>query len=150
MAKKRASAPHSHSRVSLDGALEKLTASSYRVTRPRRDLLEAALGFNAPFSARDLEKKLRGFDPVTIYRTLPVFVELGILEKCDFSDEMTHYEVKMGHESHHHHHVVCTSCRKVEPLAACLIEGQEQLLRRLGYRDLKHRLEFSGLCPSCA
>ncbi len=149
------SARHSHSQPSLtvDEALTRLQSSSYRLTRPRRALLDAILKFAKPFSVPDLEKRLKGkngCDPVTIYRTLPIFAELGLLEKCDFSDEMTYYEVRHGLEGHHHHHVVCTKCSKVEPLEFCLVDGQEQQLKRLGYKNLKHRLEFSGICPTCS
>ena len=137
----------------LQAALEKISASPYRLTRPRRALLDMVLKQTKPFSAPDLEKKLKGkngCDAVTIYRTLPVFIELGLLERCDFSDQTAFYEVTHGHEGHHHHHIVCTTCKQVEPLKFCLVEGQEQVLKRLGYLNLKHRLEFSGLCPACA
>lgn len=137
----------------LTRAIERIKTSSYRLTRPRLALLETIFKQKKPFAARDLELKLsgkNGCDSVTIYRSLPVFVELGILEKCDFSDEKTHYEVKHEHHGHHHHHIVCTSCERVDSIETCVIEAQEQLLKKLGYKDLKHRLEFRGLCPSCA
>ena len=146
----------SHATLSLSEAISRIEASSYRLTRPRRALLEVILKLvGKPFSVPDIEKRLKGkngCDSVTIYRTLPIFVELGLLEKCDFSDEMSHYEVRPagGDERHHHHHVVCTGCRKVDALEFCLVDAQEQILKRLGYQNLKHRLEFSGLCPSCA
>lgn len=142
---------HEHAKPSLQDALKRIEESKFRLTKPRKALLETILKQKKPFSTPDLEAILKDdCDPVTIYRTLPVFVELGIIEKCDFADDMTHYEVVLGHKGHHHHHIVCTNCKKVEPLEFCIVEGQEQILKRLGYRNLKHRLEFSGLCPNCA
>ena len=134
-------------------ALERIEKSEYRLTRTRRALVETILKQKKPFSARDLERHLKGkadIDFVTIYRSLPVLVDLGIVERCDFADEMAHYEVSLGHEGHHHHHIVCSSCKKVEPLEFCIIASQEQLLQKLGYTDLKHRLEFTGRCPACS
>ena len=134
-------------------ALEMLESSKHRMTKSRKSLLLTILEQKEPFSAPHLVKLLsskRACDPVTIYRTLPVFEELGIIEKCDFSDDMAKYEVSLGHSGHHHHHVVCNSCHKVESLDFCVIEGQEQILKKLGYTGLTHRLEFSGKCPNCS
>ena len=145
--------PHAHDRPTFEQALARLESSSYKVTRPRRFVLEAIMQQRKPFSVATLAKILKGkkgCDQVTIYRSLPVFIELGLIEKCDFTDEMAHYEVAHGVDSHHHHHIVCTSCHKVEPLAMCLVETHQKALQSLGYRDLKHRLEFSGTCPACA
>jgi Fur family ferric uptake transcriptional regulator len=137
----------------LAKALALVNESEYRLTRPRKTLLETILLQTTPFSApmlTSLLKRKSGCDPVTIYRSLPIFEKLGIIEKCDFSDDMTMYEVSMGHSGHHHHHILCSSCKKVEPLEFCILEGQEQILKKLGYTSLKHRLEFVGVCPSCS
>jgi Fur family transcriptional regulator, ferric uptake regulator len=138
---------------SLEEALKIVTTSNYRLTRPRRALLETILLQKVPFSVPKLVallKRKNGCDPVTIYRTLQVFEELGIIEKCDFSEGIAHYEVSVGHGGHHHHHIVCTTCKKVEPLEFCILERQEQVLEKLGYTNLKHRLEFVGVCPRCS
>lgn len=142
----------------LQEALKRLEASTYRSTRPRRQMLEAIFQQSGPFSVQSLEKHLnrskkqQSCDTVTIYRTLPVFEDLGIIERCDFSDEMSHYEVSLHHagHNHHHHHFVCKACKKIEPLDFCMAESQEQVLRKLGYSNLTHRLEFTGVCPTCS
>lgn len=139
----------------LKQALERMKKSDYRLTQPRRKLLELILEQKEPFSAPGLEKTFgrkssrEKCDPVTIYRTLPVLEELGIIERCGFSEDMAYYEVILNQKGHHHH-IVCTSCHKVEHVDFCVVEGQEQILEKMGYRDLKHRLEFSGICPECA
>ena len=89
-------------------------------------------------------------DVVTIYRNLSIFEDLKIIGRCDFSDDEVMYEVLHGDHAHHHHHIVCKTCKKIEPLEFCIVEGQEQILAKLGYQDLSHRLEFSGVCPDCA
>jgi Fur family zinc uptake transcriptional regulator len=140
-------------RISLNEALALLAQSNYRLTRARRLLLETIFNQTKPFSVPALERLLNGeegCDPVTIYRTLPVFEDLGIIEKCDFSEEMSFYETALAGSSQHHHHFVCKSCKKVEALELCLNEDQEQLLIKRGYTKLTHRLEFSGLCPECS
>ena len=134
-------------------ALEMIESSKHRMTKSRKSLLLKILEQREPFSAPHLVKLLSikdACDPVTVYRTLPVFEELGIIEKCDFSDDMAKYEVSLGHSGHHHHHVVCNSCHTVESLDFCVIDAQEQILKKWGYTGLRHRLEFSGKCPSCS
>lgn len=140
----------------LNRAIEIIEQSDYRLTQPRRALLEAIVQHKGPFSVPDLEKTFSGksargaCDLVTIYRTIPVLEQLGIIEKCDFSEDVAQYEVTLDHKGHHHHHIVCTQCKRVEPLEFCIVDGQEQFLKKKGYTELKHRLEFSGLCPSCS
>lgn len=136
----------------MASALKLIEVSKHRMTKSRKSLLATILEQKEPFSAPHLVKVLsrkQACDPVTIYRTLPVFEELGIIEKCDFSDDMARYEVTLG-DSGHHHHVVCQSCKKVESLDFCSVEGQEKILKKLGYSGLTHRLEFLGLCPNCS
>lgn len=149
--------PPKRGRPNIKDALDLIESSSFRLTRPRRLLLETIFRHKGPFSAPQLEKLLchsgrsTDIDPVTIYRTLPVFQELGIIERCDFSDDMAHYEVTLHRENkHHHHHIVCKSCKRVEELDFCILEDQEELLKSRGYTNLSHRLEFTGICPKCS
>ena len=139
----------------LERALRTLEGSPYRLTRPRRVLLEAVFEQGRPFSAADLgawvarRSKRSGCDPVTVYRTLGLFEELGVIQRCDFASEMAHYEVARP-AGEHHHHFVCSSCRTVEHLDFCVVEGQEQRFYKMGYTRLQHRLEFTGLRPTCS
>jgi Fur family ferric uptake transcriptional regulator len=79
-----------------------------------------------------------------------VFEELGLICKSDFSDEVSRYlQAGPGHD-HHHHHIVCRSCERIEAVDFCILQAQEQLLSRLGFSGIRHRLEFSGICRACS
>lgn len=137
----------------VNEALTRFEDSSYRLTQPRRDLIELVLKQERSFSAPQLVERMADLDkcdPVTIYRTLPILEELGIIEKCAFSENIAFYEVAIDHTDHHHHHIVCKKCKTIDPLDFCIIEAQEQVLQKLGYTNLSHRLEFAGLCPKCS
>lgn len=142
-------------KVALQHALQTLLDSDYRVTQPRRTLLEVIFQQKGPFSVNDLINEFKrrkvkdACDLVTIYRTLPVFETLGIIEKCGFSEGVAFYEW-MGDQGEHHHHFICKGCNKIEPLDFCVIEAQEQVLKKMGYTQLTHRLEFAGYCPACS
>ncbi len=135
-------------------ALAKLKAYKVKVTAPRTFILDLIIHYGSPFSADDLVKKAlksKGpeLDRVTVYRTLATFAEIGVIIRCDFGDGIIRFELASV-DGNHHHHVICTSCKKIEPLNFCVIEGQGQIIERMGYKNLSHRLEFFGVCPSCA
>jgi Fur family ferric uptake transcriptional regulator len=61
-------------------------------------------------------------------------------------DGITRYELK---GEHHHHHVVCKRCKLVKPIDKCGITVIESWVKKMGYTDVAHRLEFFGICPHC-
>lgn len=103
--------------------------------------------FTTPDLIRDVARA--GMDMVTVYRTLELFEELDIIRKCDFSEGAKTFAVTAFLKHEHNHHVVCQKCHRVETLDFCLVEGQEIVLRKMGYTGLKHKLEFTGVCPRC-
>ena len=132
-------------------AVSRLKATKLKVTQPRIALLEALMEDHGPFTVEELRAKIpsRTCDMVTLYRSLPALEKAGIVRRCDFGDGPVRYEYQ-SEDGHHHHHVICRKCRKVQALDLCLIEGIEKHLRKLGYRDIAHSLEFFALCSQCA
>jgi Fur family ferric uptake transcriptional regulator len=136
-------------------SVELLKNAGLKLTLPRQTLLQAITQHDGPFSAEDifasckkLSRKSAG-DLVTIYRSLATFSDISILTRCDFGDGTVRYEL-LEQDGSHHHHVICTSCKTVEPISFCVVEGQEQIIEQMGYSRLTHKLEFFGLCPSCS
>jgi Fur family ferric uptake transcriptional regulator len=131
--------------------LEALQASGLKRTKPRETLLRYLAENHGPFSAKDLHEALgrRGLDAVTTYRCLAAFEKARLVARCDFGDGIARYEFSDGPE-HHHHHVVCVGCRKVEKIDDCQLLRLEDKVRGLGYSEVRHVLEFTGLCRSCS
>jgi Fur family ferric uptake transcriptional regulator len=127
---------------------ETLKRAGLKRTRPREAVLHFLLDHHGPFSAKDLHRALNrdGLDAVTVYRCLAAFEKTGLVHRCDFGDGTARFEFN---GAHHHHHVVCTKCRRVESLDDCRITEWEKKVRRLGYSDVRHVLEFSGICRLC-
>lgn len=141
-------------RLSNDEAFERLQGAlkdqGLRLTSPRKMILEAALKSKKPFSAEVLFQALKNqADLATIYRNLTFFNEIGLISRVDIGGETAVYEVASKEEGHHHHYFVCRSCGKTEALESCSMVSVETALKKKGYRNLSHRLEFSGLCASC-
>lgn len=135
--------------------VNKLKASGAKITGGRLAIIQALLASSKkPVNAEWLHglvrksKKTR-CDLASVYRTMALLEELGVVRRSDLFGAASHFElVREGH--HHRHHIVCRSCQKIETIDFCLVQAENQALKRLGYKDVSHRLEFLGLCPACA
>lgn len=136
-------------------ALELLSKSPYRMTRTRKAIVAAIFKLKGPFSVNDIVEALTrkakrpSVDAVTVYRNLPLLEEIGIVCRSDFADDMARFVVSDSEPGRHHHHIVCRRCRKIEALDFCVLDGQEQILNKMGFSEVKHRLEFTGICGPC-
>ena len=79
----------------------------------------------------------------TVYRTVRLFEESGILERHDFRDGRSRYEETP--ETHHDHLIDMKSGKVVEFVDEEIERLQEAIATRLGYRLVDHRLELYGL-----
>ena len=79
----------------------------------------------------------------TVYRTVRLFEEAGILSRLDFRDGRSRYEE--ASETHHDHLIDMTTGKVIEFVDAEIEALQEAIARRLGYRLVDHRLELYGL-----
>jgi Fur family ferric uptake transcriptional regulator len=133
-------------------ALAAVKAKGFKLTSPRKALISVLAAEHGPFTMEELHKKVveeQGYsvDLVTVYRTMAMLEGLGVVAKCDFGEGFTRYEI--AGEGSHHHHLVCRICKKAEPVDICPIEKGGILPKGHGFRDVTHRLEFFGVCPSC-
>lgn len=79
----------------------------------------------------------------TVYRTVKLFEEAGILEKLEFGDGRARYE---DAERDHHDHLIDVNTGQVIEFIDPEIEAlQERIAARLGYRLIGHRLELLGV-----
>ena len=128
--------------------LEQLREHGLRSTGPRRAVVETALQRPGRFTANDIVDELRprGVGRATVFRTLDLLVELGVLERLHTD---SHHAYTVCSERHHHH-LVCTGCNRVEEIVS---PSAERLVRAIaqqsGYRLQGHLLEILGLCSRC-
>ncbi len=126
-----------------------LNSRSQKITAPRLEILSILKSNHSPLTTSEIHGKIRNkkTDLATVYRTINLFAELGIVSEIDFKDEFKRYE--LVYDRHHHHHIVCKKCKRVEDVEACVLEELEKLLNKKGYSDISHSLEFFGLCENC-
>lgn len=140
----------------VDQAIERfrsyLRGRRLRLTSERMELLRAVLRSPAHFDADDLvasmQRRGRRVSRATIYRTLSLLEQSGILRKSLFGRDRGFYEPTL--DQRHHDHVVCLSCGRIEEFYEKRLEQlQEQISRDLGFEPLYHVHEIFGLCRGC-
>ena len=126
-----------------------LSSLSQRITEPRLDILGILKENHNPLTISEIHRKLKNkkTDLATVYRTINLFAELRVVNEIDFKDEFKRYE--LIYDRHHHHHIVCRKCKNVENVETCVLDELENLLKKKGYSEISHSLEFFGICRNC-
>ena len=131
--------------------ISKLSRRGYRLTPQRMMILEAVEAADDHISADEIYSRVCNRYPhlniSTVYRTLELLKEQGLVTKTDMGDGRVRYHsIRKGH----HHHLVCQNC-------GCIIDLDEEVLLPLkdalsldyGFSaDLKH-LAIFGRCGKC-
>jgi len=84
-----------------------------------------------------------GISIATVYRTVRLFEEAGILDRHDFGDGRSRYEA--APEAHHDHMIDVESGKVIEFVDPELEALQRQIAARLGFRLVDHRMELYGV-----
>lgn len=124
-----------------------------RITQPRRIVLQQALACRNHFRAEELATVLSKADrPVsrgTVYRTLALLVEAGLLREIRDGDIHVHYEITVGRE--HHEHMICDQCKKFIGFSdAEIADLLAVACRKHNFQQRTHRIVIFGLCEECA
>jgi len=138
--------------VSAERIYTLLKEAGYRLTKPRQAVCGVLLDTQTPLSIEEIHAKLatRTINRVSIYRTVQLFCDLGVVRRLQFHEGFARYELADTFGSHHHH-FVCNRCGRVEDIDACPLAATEQvIIRRTHSRITSHSLEFYGLCGVCA
>ena len=87
----------------------------------------------------------------TVYRSLDLLAELGILQKMEFGDGRSRYEVgTMTPDEHQHHHMICLQCKKVFEFQDDLLDKLEKdIYKKSGFKIVDHQAIFYGYCKNC-
>lgn len=132
---------------------EGLRATGRRLTRTRRAVLNVLERAKYPLTTSEVFERLQkahvSIDLVTVYRTLSVLKELGLISQLELHQEgQFRYELKEGRE--HHHHIRCRTCGKIADFLLCPLKKLQALIEKeTQFTVSEHSLEFSGLCPKC-
>lgn len=122
-------------------------AKGLRLTDQRRTIARVLEGSDDHPDVEELYNRACAADPrislATVYRTVKLFEEAGILDRLEFGDGRARYED--AERDHHDHLIDMNSGAVIEFVDAEIEELQDRIARRLGYRLKGHRLELYGV-----
>ncbi|HET9552410.1 MAG TPA: Fur family transcriptional regulator [Anaeromyxobacteraceae bacterium] len=139
-------------RAALERFERFLHRKDLRLTEARAAIVEAALARDGHYPIEELigDLKARGIrgSKATVYRTLPLLAEAGILQPAIIAADTKSYETTFGR--HHHDHLLCGTCGKVIEFEFEAFEIlQREVASKHGYRLESHYHELVGTCPDC-
>jgi Fur family transcriptional regulator, ferric uptake regulator len=131
-----------------------LASKGLRRTKQRDVLLAAAFGTTDHFTADELLAMAQKLDPTvsraTMYRTLTLLVEGGLLHEIDLGRGQTYYDPNFI-EKPQHNHLICTDCDRVvefEDDHIALLE--DCITRRLGFKASSKSIRIQASCEELA
>ena len=130
--------------------LDFLSRRNRRVTVQRKVIIDTAFSTQQHFTAEQLLAWSRGRDKsvsrATVYRTLPLLTESGLVREMDFGKDHKFYDPNYA-EHPRHNHIICQDCEKIVEFDSEKIERLEnEISHRLGFAVKAHRLQITATC----
>lgn len=131
---------------------EFLKRKGLKLTKERKAILKEIYSYHGHFDSEELLIRLRKkgirVSKASIYRTIPLLIESGLIEEVVRTDKHAHYEHTYGHG--HHDHMICLKCGSVVEFNSQELEGlQERICKDGGFMGTSHTLEIRGYCKKC-
>jgi Fur family ferric uptake transcriptional regulator len=130
--------------------MEFLSGKNLRVTAQRKVIIDTAFGTQQHFTADQLlawsRRRDKSVSRATVYRTLPLLTESGLVREMDFGKDCKVYDPNYA-EHPHHNHIICQDCEKIVEFDSDKIEKLEnEISQRLGFSVKAHRLQITATC----
>ena len=120
----------------------------YRATAPRRAIADLLEQKHAGFTIEALSEELPSVSRATLFRTIKLFVEAGVLCRLIMMDGASAYSLTQV--DHHHHHSVCVECGLVEEFSAAALERMlSDISIEICCQIVDHHLELYVNCGHC-
>jgi Fur family ferric uptake transcriptional regulator len=131
---------------------EFLSRKGMRSTPEREEILGEVFAHHDHFDVEELIMRLRQrglkISRASVYRTLALLVESGLVQEVYVEDGHMHYEHVYGHD--HHCHMRCLGCRQIIEFHN---DDMEKVEKSVGadhnFQVTGHKLEIYGYCASC-
>jgi Fe2+ or Zn2+ uptake regulation protein len=131
----------------IDELVDKLRDQGFKITHPRFQVIRQVADREDNFTAEELAAELAAVGRATVYRTIKLLVDQGLLCRVVLGDGSICY--RSSHLSHHHH-LVCVSCGATEDVHLSDVEDVISRVRdATDYDIVSHRIEVYGFCPRC-
>ena len=124
-----------------------------KFTAERKIIVEEVYSVTTHFDADELYLRLRQkhnpkISRATVYRTLPLLEDIGLIRKVDFTDKHAPYE--RVDADRHHEHLICLECGKIIDFYQESLENiLDKVAQECGFNHIEHKLEITGYCKKC-
>ena len=140
---------HSKEELRFEGFLR---SQKLKLTGERMTILNAVFTRSTHFDAETLHAGLRAkggdISRATVYRTLDLLVQCGLVRKNSLGSSHANYEA--ARENEHHDHLICLNCNKVIEFYRPDLETlQEKICSENSFKAMHHSLQIFGLCSDC-
>lgn len=131
---------------------ERLHRAGYKLTKARSIVREAIAAQHGHFTSAEILETVEAIDPgvgrASVFRTLDLLTELGIIRPTYIDSSVTPRYVLLP--GGHHHHIICTGCSRVIEFDDCGLDRLAATLEsQFNVTLTGHLLEFYGLCEAC-
>lgn len=132
-----------------------LKEKGYKFTKQRQRVFEAVVQNDGEhLNSQEIYELVRSKDPeigvATVYRTLALLEEMGLIYGVDFEDGFRRYEIAKDHEQHRHHHLICLECGMIREVQEDLLGAiEEAIAEKNSFKVINHRVKFYGYCAKC-
>jgi Fe2+ or Zn2+ uptake regulation protein len=130
-----------------------IAQKKYRNGKIRLGIIKFLQVIKKPASAGEilqaLKKQNHSANKTSIYRGIEIIIEQGQAREADFGDGIKRYE---SASLKHHHHLICTECKRVEDIYVrkeALMAIEKNIAKQNSFAEVKHSLEFFGVCNKC-
>lgn len=130
--------------------LKYLEQKNLRITAQRQAIIDTVFSTDQHFTAEQLlewsRQRDRSVSRATVYRTLPLLTESGLVREMDFGKDYKFYDPNYA-DHPNHNHIICVDCDKIVEFESDRIAKlEDEISHRLGFSIKTQRLQISGTC----
>lgn len=130
--------------------MEFLARKHLRITSQRQAIVDTVFSTEEHFTAEQLldwsRQRDKSVSRATVYRTLPLLTESGLVREMDFGKDYKFYDPNYA-EHPHHAHIICQECEKIVEFESKKIEKlEDEISHELGFSVKSQRLQITGTC----
>ena len=127
-----------------------LEQKNLRITSQRRAIVDIVFGTDQHFNAEQLLEWAREIDEsvsrATVYRTLPLLTESGLVHEMDFGKDYKIYDPNYA-DHPNHNHIICDDCDKVVEFESDQLDTLEnEISQNLGFQVKTQQLRINASC----